>query len=83
MSGFSSDNCIATPFTEMVISGMVGKHSDLGKMSSIRCFNFRGMSLVKTDWNWVLTMFAFSTVAVLLIPLDLRQLISLLSVFFV
>ena len=51
LPGLSLDSCLATPFTEMVISGMVGKHRDFGRKSSRRCFNFSGMSLVKTDWN--------------------------------
>ena len=51
LPGFSLDSCFATPFTDIVISGIARKLKDFGSESSIRCLSFRGISLVKTDWN--------------------------------
>ena len=81
LPGLSLDSCFATPLTDMVISVMDGKLRDLGRISFRTCFNLRGIRLVKIDWNLALRMFAFSTVAVWLMPFDFRQLISLLSDF--
>ena len=72
LPGFNLDSCFAMPLTDMVISGTVRKRKDMGKINSMRWHSFKGIILVKTYWNLVLRMLAFSTVAVWLMPFDLR-----------
>ena len=51
LPGFNLDSCFATPLTDMVISGIVGKGRDMGRINSMRWHSFKGIILVKTDWN--------------------------------
>ena len=51
LPGFNLDSCFATPLTDMVISGIVGKGRDMGRINSMRWHSFNGIILVKTDWH--------------------------------
>ena len=81
LPGFNLESCFATPLTDMIMAGIVGKGRDMGRNSSMSWRSFKGISLVKTDLNRVLRTLGFSTVAVWVIPFDLREVISLLSEF--
>ena len=49
LPGFNLESCFATPLTDMVMKGIVGKGRDIGRKSSMRWRSFKGISLVKTD----------------------------------
>ena len=51
LPGFNLESCFATPLTDMVMTGIVGKGRDMGRKSSMRWRSFKGISLVKTDLN--------------------------------
>ena len=44
---FNLESCFATPLTDMVMTGIVGKVRDMGRTSPMRWRNFKGISLVK------------------------------------
>ena len=58
LPGCNLESCFATPLTDMVMEGIVGKGRDMGRKSSMRWRSFKGISLVKTDLNRVLRTLA-------------------------
>ena len=62
--GFNLRSCLDTQKTDIVMFCIDGELSFLGSTGSARCRSFRGISLVKTDWNWVFKMLVLSVESV-------------------